>query len=64
MGRMQVGYRYTLQVFRTASLCTVYVLGRIAKLPNIYSYKVVLNMVAFKRVFDHEDVTYCTQAQF
>ena len=32
---MRVGYGYTLRVFRTASVRTIYVLGRIAKLPGI-----------------------------
>lgn len=32
---MRVGYGYTLRVFRTASVRTIHVLGRIAKLPGI-----------------------------
>ena len=32
---MRVGYGYTLRVFRTASVRTIYELGRIAKLPGI-----------------------------
>ena len=35
MGRMRVGYGYTLRVFRTASVRKIHVLGRIAKLPGI-----------------------------
>ena len=31
-GGMQVGYGYTLQVYRTASVRTIYVLGRTMKL--------------------------------